>query len=241
MSGVVNSIEFRGTRRVRLTCSQTLASAAFTSTTYYAIVSSDNLGPNPTNVEGVLSVLNAGNQVELALDQDLAGGSLYVVTLTALPFADSSTFTGTIQGTVGLPLEAPIDVEPAASDFELLFYNRDLLHDGNDFVLTSDGDLATVAGRDNWRGAMNRRMSSYGLTWDGAYGAGVGNYVNAPQTLSLPLSGALLAQARADDRTKQASVDAIVQDTNNPGSWAFQMTIVGVDELDPLTIEVSVP
>lgn len=237
MATTLQTLLFRGPRRVRLLFTDSLAAGAFTSTSYYAISNTDGQGFNPTNVEAVFAIANTPNAVELSLDEDLASGAAYLITCTAVPVVTGPAFTGTLAAAVPLPLEAPVNREPAQSDLDLLLYNRDLLHDGNDFVLTPDGDLGTVAGRDNYRGAMNRRMGSYGLTWDQQYGPNAQAYVNAPDAYRLSLSGALLAQARADDRTKQASVD-VVQDPADPDSWLFEITIVGRDGLDPMTVQV---
>lgn len=239
MTTALLTVQFRGLRRVRLIFSGNLAAGAFTSTSFYSVTNDDGLGATP-DVVAAYAVANTPSAVELVIDQDLAPGSLYTMGCVAVPCADLSTFTGTLDARTGLSLTTPINVEPARNDVSLILYGRDLLHDGDDFVEDATGDLATVSGRENWRGAMDRRMTSEGLPWDDGYGAKPEEYVDAPETQATPFAGNLLAQARADDRTKQASVD-IVQSSEDAGDWAFEMTLVGRDNLDPMTIEIQRP
>jgi hypothetical protein len=234
------TVEFRGSRRVRLIFTGPLAAGAFTSTAIYTVTSEDGAGPSPTNVVAVFAVANTANAVELAIDQDLASGGLYEMGCTAVPCADLSNFTGTYDARVALALTTPVNAEPATSDIDLLLYSRDLLHNGQDFAQDATGDLATVDGRDNLEGAMGRRFASEGLPWDDTYGPKAETYVDGPETEATPFAGALLAQGRADDRIKQASVD-IVQSDEDPGDWAFDVELVPQDNLDPITIQVPNP
>lgn len=240
MTTTLLTVDFRGSRRVRLIFSGGLASGAFTSTSLYTVTSTDGLGANPTNVVAVFAVANTPTAVELAVDQDFASGGLYEMGCTAVPCADLSSFTGTIDARLSLPLATPVNTEPAASDVDLLLYGRDLLHDGNDFVEDATGDLGTVSGRDNLQGAMERRMVSEGLPWDDTYGPKAEQYVDGPETEAKPFAGALVAQARADDRIQQATVD-IVQSDTDPGDWAFELTMIPRDGLSGLTIQVPNP
>jgi len=99
--------------------------------------------------------------------------------------------------------------------------------------------LATVSGRPNWFGAIYRRETSSGITWDPTYSPRADQYVNAPDRFRLPLAGRLVAQARADDRTAQATC-TVTQFASDPtgNGWVFALTIVGRDGLDPATINV---
>ena len=237
MSISLLTLEFRGDRRIRLFFSGSLAAGAFTSTALYSITSADGLGANPTNVEAVYAVANTPAAVELSADVPLALGGLYTIGCTNVPAADSSTFTGTTQGTTALPLQNPPNVEPATTDLDLLLYGRDLVHNGQDFVEDASGDLANITGRGNWLGAVWRRMMSYGLPWDPTYSPRADEYVNAPDVLKLPLAGRMVAQARADDRTAQATC-TVTQSSTDPNSWAFVLIVSGTDGLDPETLEL---
>lgn len=240
MTTALLTIIFRGARRVRLIFTGALASGAFASTGLYAFASADGAGASPINVVAVFAVTSTSNAVELAIDSDLAGGLQYTVTCTAVPCADLSSFTGSLTSQVGQSLAAPPNVEPAQSDIALLLYSRDLLHNGVDFVEDATGDLATVAGQPNWQGAMGRRFGSYGLPWDSSYGPRPDEFVDAPQTYQLPFAGSLVAQARLDDRTKQASV-VFSQDTIDPGSFYFAVSLTGRDNLQTVTVNVPLP
>lgn len=240
MTTALSELLFRGDRRVRLFFTGALAAGAYTSTALYAVACDDGGGASSINVVAVFAVVGTPSAVELAVDEDWGGGALYTVTCTAVPCADSSTFTGSLDARVGLPLTTPVNAEPATNDIDLLLYGRDLLHDGTDFVLDSTGDLGTTSGRENYRGAMGRRMASNGLPWDDTYGGKGEEYVDAPEAQSLPFAGNLLSQARMDDRTKQAAVE-IVQSDEDPGDWAFEMTLTAQDGLDDITLTVPLP
>jgi hypothetical protein len=235
----LSSILFRGTRRVRLFFTGALGSGAFTTPSLYAFASNDGSG-GPINVIAVFAVINTPSAVELAIDEDLAPGTLYTATCTAVPCVVGPSFTGSLDAQVGQPLESPINVEPSTTDVDLLLFKRDLVHDGIDFVEDATGDLLTQSGRESYRGALGRRMSSDGLPWDDTYGAKPDQYVDAPETQSVPFAGNLMAQARADDRTKQAAV-TVVQSPDNPGDWAFELELTPIDDLDPLTLTILPP
>lgn len=229
----------RGQSRARFFFANALAAGAFTSTGYYAAVSTDGLGANPTNVVAVFAVAGNSAAVELALEPALVAGSVYQFSFTALPNADLSTFTGSILGSQGAAINALPNIEPASQDLDLLLYSRDLVHNGVDFVESPAGDLLTATGRPNWLGAVMRRMTSNGVGWDPTYGAKANQYVNAPDAYKQPLAGSLASQARADNRTQQATV-AVIPYPGDPNldGWIFQMTITGQDGLDPTTINI---
>jgi len=233
------AVEFRGTRRIRLLFDGPLGSAAFTSTTYYA-VRSDGTGPDPINVVAVFAVTGTPSGVELAVDEDWVAGTAYTITCTNVPCSGAAPFTGSLTAATAQPLANPPNVEPATNDLALLLYGRDLLHNGTDFVEDATGDLATVDGRDNFIGALRRRMTSNGLPWDDAYGTKADQYVDAPETQAQPFAGNIMSQARADDRTKQAAVD-IVQDPSDVGQWAFELTVTAQDGLDTPTLLIPLP
>lgn len=237
MPNTINAIEFRGTRRIRLLFSGALGAGAFTSVSFYAV--SSDIGPSPTNVVQAFAIVGTPNGVELAIDEDIAPGAIYTLAVTAVPFADASTCTGSIQGSTAQPMTAPADVEPSTTDVDLLIFGRDLLHDGNDFVEDTTGDLATIDGAPNWKGAIGRRMASYGIKWDRRYSPRADLYVNAPDAYKLPLAGTMVAQAHADDRTKTAKI--VVTQAADPNSYTFAMKLVAKDGLATSTVDLPIP
>lgn len=240
MSTTLIADEFRGARRVRLVFSGALASGAFTSTSLYAVADADSSGPSPINVEAVFAISSNPNAVELSVSCDFVGGAHYTITCTSVPCADASHFTGSVQDRVALPVRAPVNAEPETSDVDLVLYGRDLAWNGQDFVQGPGGDLATVTGQPNWQAAVTRRELSAGITWDPAYGAQANEYVDAPDIFQRPLAGILLAQARLDDRTAQASIE-VAQDPNDADSWIFLMSLQGRDGLQPITVTIPSP
>lgn len=242
MSGATNIILFGGARRVRVLCTQPLAASAFTSIGYYAIGELDGIGAIP-GVNAVFAVANTPNAFELAANVDLVAGGLYSVTVTALPFADASTFTGTIEARVPSQANTPNPQgEPSTGDFDLYFYGRDvLLGDNGDFALSATGDLATTSGTTNWQAALLRRAMSAGIPWDGSYGAKPNNYVNAPPQYQLPLSARLVQQARADDRTLSAQCQLVPNPGGAAGRFGFQLTAQGRDGLSPISLTIPTP
>lgn len=240
MSGQANTIVFTGaTQRIRVICTQTLAVAAFQSLSFYAVTNLDGLGAIPT-VQAVFAILNSPQAFELQLSCSLCPGSQYQVTLTNLPFADSSTFSGSLVAQVPSQANTPNpQAEPSTGDLNLLFYGRDLvLNDQGDLALLPTGDFQTVQGRPNWTGAVLRSQMSNGVPWNPSYGARPNDYVNAPTTYQLPFSARLVQVARADDRTLTAQV-AITQ--SGGGKFAFQTTMQGRDGKDPAAVTTPLP
>lgn len=231
----VLTTQFRSIRRIRLGFSSALASGAFL-TTPYAIASADGLGASPISIEAAFAISSDPNSVELSVNADFTPGGQYVVTCTNVPPVTGTDFTGTIQGQYGtLLLTAAPNVEPETTDLELILYGVDIQWDGVDFDEDPTGDLQTIAGRPNWQAALNRRMISNGITWDASYGAKAYAAVDAPQTYQQSLAGKFLAQARLDNRTKQASI-AFQQNPTNLQEFDFAMYVTGRDGLDPLVV-----
>jgi hypothetical protein len=239
MSTAFNQVLVRGARRIRLFFTGALAAGAFTSTSYYAVADTENQTALPITVEAVFAISTDGTAVELSLSQDFTPGVLYAVTVTAVPTVDASNPSGTVDVTTGNPVQQTIDAEPEVDDFELLLYGEDLYFNG-DYVEDATGDLATFGGRDNWQTAILRREMSNGVKWDQAYGAKSYQYVDAPQSLQIPFAGTLVAQAKADNRTKQATcVPSFAP--NDPGGFVFLITLVGTDGLDAGSVTVPSP
>lgn len=240
--GAANTLLFNGARRVRVLCTQSLGTGAFTSTSLYTVTSLDGLGASPS-VNAVFAIAGSPQAVELAVSADLAPGGLYRVAFAAMPFSNGTTFTGSLDGRLPLPSNTPNpQAEPSTGDFDLLFYGRDLLlGDSGDFALDATGDLATIAGQPNWQQAITRRVMSDGIPWDGSYGAKPKDYVNAPTQYQLPLSARIVQQARADDRTLSAQVQLVPNPAGLKGAYAFQLAAQGRDGLSPITVTTPLP
>lgn len=240
-----NAIVFTGAvRRVRVLCTGPLATpAAFQSLSYYGVQNLDGLGANPIHVEAVFAIGSDPNAFELQVDSNFTDGALYQVNLTALPFADTSTFTGSIQGATAAQVNTPAqNSEIETTDEQLLLYGRDhLLTDEGDFAEDATGDLASSSGRDVWQADVLRDIMSSGVPWDPSYGANPDDFVNAPDVYQLPLSARILTRCRADNRTKSATVTLQPTLGGNIGVYGFLVNVVGIDNLDPLSLPVPLP
>ena len=248
MATLFTGLVIRGPRRVRLVFSGSLAAGAFSSLVYYTVATADGTASVPITVEAAFAITGSANNVELSVSADWIPGAQYLVTVTAVPTLDGSNPTATLPASISLnlpttPQTSIANQEPETSDLDLLLYSRDLLFaDGGDFVEDSTGDLATVSGRPNWQGAMNRRMLGDPLLWQPRYSPRAADFVDAPSTYARPLAGRLLSQARADDRTASATVQ-VTSNSGDPsmGSWYFAMSLTGRDGLDPIAVDVPAP
>jgi len=236
------SDSFRGQYRIRLQFSSALAAGAFTVPSMYSVSTADNQGASPITVVSLFAISSDPNSVEIAINSPFAQGCLYTVLCTSVPPVSGTSFTGTITDRFPQATTAYQNVEPETSDYFLILYNRDVQWDGSDFDETASGDLQTVSGRPNWKGAMNRRVVSYGVQWDTSYGGKTGQFVDAPSPMQTSLAGALLSQARLDNRTRSASI-SVVENTADPvgGSWFLDMHLVGIDGLGTITVSSPVP
>jgi hypothetical protein len=209
----LTTVFIRHERRVRLFFTEALAAGAFTSTTYYAIQNQDSLGASPA-VLGALIVPNSPNCVELLLADELVKGAIYVASVAAVPGV-LTTATGSERFRFGATTNAPSNSEPAVSDLELVRFGRDLLWQDGDYLETVDGDLATIAGRANAQGAIERRLFADGLVWAPQYGPNAEEYVDATPGSMGTLRGSLIQQVVADRRFKSASVDMQTLETED--------------------------
>lgn len=242
MAGVPNTVVFQGTRRIRVFFTQALAAAAFTSLGYYSVTNTDGLGTSPIAVQAAYAVLGSTNAVELAVDSDLVPGASYNAVFAAVPFADTTTFTGTISAALGLNVSASSNAEPAVDDLSLLVYGRDWqFADTGDFASTGGGDIATIVGQPNWQGAITRRLTSYGLLWAPSYSPRANAFVNAPDAYQQPFAASLVAQARADDRTRTSTAQPTSNLGGVSGAYGFLVTMTGKDKLQPITVSVPMP
>lgn len=233
MAITFQSVVYRSPRRIRLVFSNTLAAGAF-ATTWYTVTSTDSLGVDPS-VLAALIVAGSPNVVELALSDEMAEGGGYAVTaLAGVPAADASTLASNTALPLRAPGAAPADTGPTAEAREDL-YLYDLAFNGDDFVETGDGDLATVSGIENAESALKRRELSEGLLWSSAYGAKAREYVDGPSTALPELRAALINQALLDPRVKAA--EATLQLATD-GSYYF---VVEAQLVGNFTVRTNVP
>lgn len=231
------SVVPRSARRVRLVFDGALAASAFTSTTYYAIANTDGLAPSPT-VSGVVAIVGQTNQIELATSLDLIGGAQYTVTVTAAPAADLTTCTGSLPMQLGAVL-VPQNSEPATNDVDEALYLIDLVWSGDDFVEDASGDLATISGIANLKGAIERRWMQEGLPYDPSYGVKSSQYVDGAAGAVLGIKGEMVAQARQDPRVRSVDV-SLTFDPLSPGKVLARGYIVPITLNDKLPISLDV-
>lgn len=204
MAIALTGVVARSPRRVRLVFSNTLAAGAFTTLSYYEITPSNDVGVS-VEVLQALVVADSANNVELAVSQDLTPGVPYLVSAVGVPAIDLSVTPNPSELTfqLGEPLRQA-NVEPAASELDVLLYGRDIIWTGEDFLESPDGDLASIAGVANLQASVQRRMNGEGLYWDPSYGPNVRSYVDAPSPSAATLKLQLERNAMLDDRVALA-------------------------------------
>ena len=239
MAGLsLNSLEPRSARRIRLLFDKTLAVGAFTSTSFYAVTCTDGAGASPS-VVAALAVPNSPYAVELALSTDLVPGGAYVVSAVAVPAADATT---TPPGTE-LPMRQPErppgpsqSVSPA--DVMAFVYGSDIVWQ-EDFLETADGDLATVSGVENVRGALVRAVTSDGLAHDPTYGAHPREYVDGPAGMLGTLPGKVQRALLRDDRVKR--VRSVTIEDFDPNDRAKAVLNSDVELVGGLSVSSNTP
>lgn len=218
--GFVNLL-VRSPRRVRLLWDAALGGGAF-SPSWFTFETLDGAGTNP-NVVAALAVPSYPDQCELVLDNDLAIGGLYRLTIGAgVPPASGGTAPGYTRDF--RPEGRPADPSPTLrlDDVIAELFQTDLLHDGKDFVEEANGDLAGVTGPENAKRAFARRLVSNGLAWRSDYGVKARRFVDAPEPTLPELRGRVAEQARRDDRIVRAAASI-------PGTQDAGQPIVNVD------------
>lgn len=230
MAITFQSVVYRSPRRIRLVFSNTLAAGAF-STARYSVVSTDSFGVDPA-VLGALIVSGSPNVVELALGDEMADAGGYSVTaLAGVPATDASTLAADTALPLRAPGAAPAVLTPTTEARDDL-YLYDLAFNGDDFVETGDGDLATETGQPNVESALKRRLISEGLQWSTVYGAKTRDYVDGPATALPELRAALINQALLDPRVKAADAKLLLA---TDGSYYFAVEAQLVGNLSILT------
>ncbi len=232
------SIHIKHKRRIRLLFSGPLAAGAFTTLSYYSVVSLDSVGVSPAVVAAIAIDGNTGG-MELALGDDLIPGGRYLVSAIGVPAVDTSVTSSTSSQTAVFgQTQTQANVEPVANNVDALLYGRDIVWTGSDFGETPAGDLSVVTGTSNARAALYRRMLSNGLPWDDTYGAKPRSYVNGTSPGVATLSGALLGQCAEDDRVKEATIDLETDADNRP---VFVVTPTFIGNESPKQLTISVP
>lgn len=208
MSILLQAVDIRHERRVRLVFTNTLAAGAFgaPAPAAYSIVNVDGKGPDP-NVKAALIVSGSANVVELALEHELVKGALYTISAVGVPAVDLTTTPGgsTLQVRWGVTAKAE-NIEPLARERDDLLYFIDLLWTGDDFQETPLGDLDRVSGRANVTKALQRGAEACGLPWDPTWGGFLREYVDSPSTIGGTLKGSITAQMLRDPRVKSVKI-----------------------------------
>ena len=120
-------------------------------------------------------------------------------------------------------------------------YKRDLKF-GNDFGVTSRGDLEQVTGLDNIRQAVFQRLitSPGSIAHRPGYGVGIKNYQNSPMTIATQQEIMLAMQKQFvdDDRIEELEELSITQNRDNPGQVEIKLKVRprGYDALDIVMI-----
>lgn len=207
------SVIVKHERRVRLVFSKTLDSGAFASTSFYEILSSDDLGVDP-GISAAIPITTDPKVVELALSDDLVIGGLYTITANAVPGADASVTPTPSQLSFRYGSVAVLrDVEPINLNREDLVYGVDLLWNGVDYQETASGDLDRIGGTANVTKALYRGLEAQGLTWDQNYGARLRDFVDSPSPSSGTMRGNVQTQVLSDPRVKTAKVAVTTDDS----------------------------
>lgn len=239
----LTAIVVKHERRVRLVFSGPLAAGAFGSPApaFYVVDNEDSLGFSPTVLAAIV-VAGASNNVELALDTDLVAGALYRVTAIGVPGQDATTSTALSDQKfrVGTSRVRP-NVEPKATDTELLLYGRDLVFTGIDVLETADGDLAATEGASNAQAAIKRRLVGSPRAYSPNYNRRPRRYVDAPLPTIGTLRGDIELDALKDDRTRSVRAE-LVLDAERPEESHFEVTVVliGGHVLSPVDVHVFV-
>lgn len=238
LTGVV----VRHERRLRLVFSNSLAVGAFGSPApaYYVVANQDGKGVDP-GVSAAIIVAGSASNVELALGSDLVPGALYRVTAIGVPALDASTSTAASDELfrVATPSK-PANEEAKVTDGELLLYGRDLVHTGDDYLETAEGDLAQVGGAINAKAALRRRLLGDPLPWAPNYSPRARRFVDAPVSSIGGLRGELEAQAMRDDRVRASKAKLVVDETTNDAYFDIATTLIGGRAPEDDTISVPV-
>lgn len=240
MSILLQSLEVRHERRIRVLFTNTLAAGAFgaPAPAWYVIESVDGVGTPPV-VQAAYIISGSPTVVELALATPLVRGALYKLKAEGVPATDaSSTAVGT-NSEFRWGLTLPKDnVEPEFQHKQRLLYGIDLLWNGIDYQETATGDLDRVDGTANVTKALNRAVETNpgDLGWDTTYGAGAREYVDSPNIAAGTLKGAVSAQVLRDPRVK--AVKATYEIDDEKTYLYVDPTLISGESVERVSIEV---
>lgn len=235
MSISLGGVVVKHERRLRLAFSNSLASGAFVPG-LYVITSLDGRATPPV-VVATFVITGAPGNVELALGGDLVQGAAYQISAIGVPATDLTVTGSDAVAPFQLPFTPGVpNSEPKVDDGEKLLYGQDIVWNGKDFLETANGDLFVVAGANNVRLAIERRLLSEGLLWDPGYGAKPRQYVDSAAGAVGNLKANLIQQAQADDRVKRVTVDLVLGDTES----TFEVNVDLIGGHRPETISVGI-
>lgn len=240
MTILLQALEVRHERRIRLVFTNALASGAFgvPAPGGYLITCVDG-SATPPGIQAALVVPGSATVVELSFDAPLVRGALYHITAQSIPAVDaSSTATGTGQDFRWGFDTPPVNVEPARRNKELLLYGVDLIWNGVDYQENAAGDLDRVSGSANVTKALNHGVEANpgDLIWDETWGGGGREFVDSPSTAAGTLKGAVSAQLLRDPRVKSVKTTYEIDDEK---TFLYATpTLISGEQIDRVSIEV---
>ena len=225
------AVVVRHERRIRIVFSSAVAAGAF-SPAAYSVTALEGASAIP--VVGAMLVGSASTNVELALGADLVDGVLYAVAARGVPALDGSVLASALLSFRRFE-DAPVaNLERPASDLPALLYGVDLVWTGTDFGETPLGDLDTVTGAENARGALERRFAAEeDLPWmSRRYGIGARDFIDGPTRDAATLRGAILRQAATDARVTSTAVTLSVDDEKGDAFFDITVDLVGGERVN---------
>jgi hypothetical protein len=231
------AVVVRHERRIRIVFSSAVAAGAF-SPAAYSVTALEGASAIP--VVGAMLVGSASTNVELALGADLVDGVLYAVGARGVPALDGSVLASASLSFRRFGDAHVSNLERPASDLPALLYGVDLVWTGTDFGETPLGDLDTVTGAENARGALERRFAAEeDLPWRaGRYGIGARDFIDGPTRDAATLRGAILRQAATDNRVKSTAVALSIDNEKGDAFFDVTVSLIGADDL---ALKVAVP
>lgn len=207
----VAAASVRHERRVRIAFTNTLAAAAFTSTSYYRAACLNSVGTAPV-VRAALVVTSSPNVVELQLDSDLVPGGIYQFFAEGVPAADASTTPVGASAYASFGERVDGSRTEQVTDLEALLYGIDLRYEGTDFLEDVNGDLGHLSGPPLVRRDLWNRLRSNGLPWDPEHGVHAREWIDAAGNSAFALRGRTTSQMLEDDRVRGCDATVTVDD-----------------------------
>jgi hypothetical protein len=226
----------RHERRVRLLFDADIQLSGRADTTHYRVTNEDALGVS-LGVVGLVLVAGQPHVIDLVLGGDLVPGALYAVHVQSVLGSDGTVTPPGSRLPVRLgAVPAKPDVELDPDDIGRLLYGVDCVWTGTDYAEAPGGDLATVEGPENVRGAIERRCLADGLPWDDTYGARPREYIDGSTGAAPTLAGTLVRQAQEDDRVRRAKASFALDEADA----TFDLDVQLIGEGDAVSVPVVV-